>query len=667
MRKINHLKVWNFDLPPYDGTNKLDMSENCQINRLLKYEAGRLACINQLDHINNAQELKKFQYSLRKKIREKAAVSYDRSLPLDVRKYGRIQNDGFAIEKLIYCSRPGIYVTALLYIPDGSGKFPAVLQMHGHSPDGKFNRETTAFAVELAKSGFVCLCVDAIGTYERANECYTAEYHGNMQGGHLLNTGETLLGCQLTDNMRAVDLLASLDFVDKNRIGAAGASGGGNQTLYLSAMDERIAAAVPVVCTGSFQSYVYGVNCLCELLYDGLTFTEVTGVLALIAPRPLKIANALYDENHDFSPQEMLKSYHPVERIYWNLGYPQNIDFYIADRPHGLSDRMHQAALGHFRHFLKGEDNSNAVCLPECDVPDENVLKLFPNPLSRPEEVASIYDICLRKGDELHRKMLNTANFAAKKKSAELRRLLRFRQVPSKLTLKNYKAISGIQRFALTAGDHLIPFLYVPGTVPGKVNIILHPEGKAAVSDDVLEQAAISGASLLLPDIYGTGETAQENNSVGLHHQFFRQLLWIGRSLMGEWVFDAIALIHCAGRFLKANEITLTGIKECGMTAIFARIISNESVSVTTVDSPASLRFNGEKSDFPVSSSAEIRYGLSLSVPGILEWGDISLAQALCGGNVNNISPRRSDGTSLTNPESTCYLNEVELLNSKIV
>ena len=54
-------------------------------------------------------------------------------------------------------------------------------------------------------------------------------------------------------------------------------------------MDERIAAAMSVVSVGSFESYVYGMNCMCELLPDGLTFTEESGVLALIAPRSFSI------------------------------------------------------------------------------------------------------------------------------------------------------------------------------------------------------------------------------------------------------------------------------------------------------------------------------------------------------------------------------------------
>ena len=138
--EINKVKVWNFDLPPFprEGLFHLDMSEHCQVTRLLKWEASRLAHVNQLDLISTPEELKKFQKALRKKLWQKFGVVYDNKVPLDVRRFGKVQMPGYTIEKLIYQSRPGLYVTGLLYGPEGKGPFPAVLQMHGHNPEGKF-------------------------------------------------------------------------------------------------------------------------------------------------------------------------------------------------------------------------------------------------------------------------------------------------------------------------------------------------------------------------------------------------------------------------------------------------------------------------------------------------------------------------------------------------
>ncbi|MBP5182831.1 MAG: hypothetical protein J6331_07380, partial [Lentisphaeria bacterium] len=187
MNEYSNVKVFNFDLPPYprEGIFHLDMSEFCQVNRFLRWQAGRYAQICQLDEIKTLPELRKFQKALREKIWEKAGVRYDGKLPLDVQKFGTIKKDGYTITKLIYQSRPGIYVTGLLYVPEGKGPFPAVLQMHGHNPEGKFGENPQRMSLALVREGYVCLTVDAFGTYERAHDCYVKQGHGGFLGASL--------------------------------------------------------------------------------------------------------------------------------------------------------------------------------------------------------------------------------------------------------------------------------------------------------------------------------------------------------------------------------------------------------------------------------------------------------------------------------------------------
>ena len=145
--------------------------------------------------------------------------------------------------------------------------------MSGHSRNGRLG-STQSHGYTLALNGYVAITVDPWGAGERTTKYRLYVYHGANLGASLLNIGESLMGLQITDNMRAVDLLCSLPYVDPEKIGATGASGGGNQTMWLAAMDERIKAAVPVVSVGTFESYVMGHNCICETLPDGLTFTE---------------------------------------------------------------------------------------------------------------------------------------------------------------------------------------------------------------------------------------------------------------------------------------------------------------------------------------------------------------------------------------------------------
>ncbi len=671
--KIAETKVFNFDLPPYprEGIFHLDMSENCQINRLLKFEAGRLAHLNQLDVFEDAKQLKKFQRDLRRKLWEKMGVTYDGSIPLDVKKYGTLQKDGYSITRLIYQSQPGVYVTALLYVPDGKGPFPSVIQMHGHNPEGKFGVNPQSMSLGLVKSGYVCLTVDAFGTFERAYHCYEKQTHGGFQGAQILNIGETLLGLQVVDNMRGVDLLLSLPYVKKDRIGATGASGGGNQTMWLAAMDERISAVMPVVSVGSFESYIYGLNCICELLPDGLTFTEESGVLALIAPRPLRIANALYDCNHDFSVSQMLKTYHPVEKIYWNLGYKDRISFNVADRVHGFHDRQRESALGFFAQFLKGEGCGNPIPEPDYEIFPKEELYLFSDKKKRPDKVVTIPCYLKQKGMLLRKEYLSRKTIKRKKAVDELHEMLRLpEQAPA--TLHHYAAVKGIGRYAVEAGNHLIPFLTVPGKKTGKYKILLHPDGKKNITQDELEQAAKDGSTLILADLFGCGETCQENFTIGLHHQYFRQLLWIGHSLIGEWVADVLSLVRILKKEFHAEEITVTGLLEAGAAGVFANVFSREIDHAEAVNSPTSLLFDCSTisltADSPfVKYLPNAIYSLTLAIPGFLKWGDISLAAALGSGEVKFISPRSSDGTPLSKKAEKEFAAEIEKTKKKIL
>ncbi|MBO5760662.1 MAG: acetylxylan esterase [Lentisphaeria bacterium] len=675
MNAYSNVKVFDFDLPPYprEGIFHLDMSEFCQVNRFLRFQAGRLAQIHHLDEMKDLKTLKKFQKNLRQKIWEKTGVSYDNTLPLDVQKFGKIKKDGYTITKLIYQSRPGIYVTALLYMPDGKGPFPAVLQMHGHNPEGKFGTNPQNMSIALAKEGYICLTVDAFGTYERAHKCYEKQGHGGFLGAGLFTIGESLMGAQIVDNMRGVDLLMSMPEVIKDKIGATGASGGGNQTMWLSAMDERITAAMPIVSVGSFASYVYGLNCICELLPDGLTITEESGILALIAPRALRIGNAQYDCNHDFSVSEMLKTYHPVEKLYWNLGCPEKISYSVADRVHGLSDRMRQAVLGHFAQFLKGEGNGNALPEPDGVAPmPEEELYLFPDTSKRPDKVRTIQAHCRMVGEALRKEYLAKKSIKKKEALAELKNMLRLKELPGETLLYKYAEVKGVTRYALEVGDHLIPFLLKKGTKAGKYRIVTHPEGRTFLSDKDIEDAAKDGATLILPDLYGTGETAQPNHTIGLHHQFYRQLLWIGRSLAGEWVYDLLALTEILKKEFKAKDISLAGHLETGAAAIFANAFSGQISKVETIDSPASLLFDMGSVDFTAKSPfvkflPGLIYSLVLAIPGFLKWGDISLAAALGKGEVSHTRPRTWDGTLCSKKEAAAAAKEIEKVKKVLV
>src|SRR5687768_15132400 len=162
--------------------------------------------------------------------------------PVKAELSGRVERDGYSVEKCHLETLPGFKLTATLYRPLGKkGPFPAVANPHGHWKTGRFTDHAEASVpgrcINFAKMGMVAVAYDMVG-------------YGDLTPlGHKFGDvpwGVSLQGLQLWNSLKVVDFLCSLPEVDQTRIGVTGASGGGTQTFLLAAVDARIKAAVPV-------------------------------------------------------------------------------------------------------------------------------------------------------------------------------------------------------------------------------------------------------------------------------------------------------------------------------------------------------------------------------------------------------------------------------------
>ncbi|PYU63935.1 MAG: hypothetical protein DMG56_08070 [Acidobacteria bacterium] len=119
------------------------------------------------DGIHNERELLRTQDQARRKLLQMIGGLPAAKTDLQARVTGRIEMDGFSVEKLIFQSLPGVYVTALLYVPaDHSKKHPAVLVPAGHAADGKFHYQS--LSQRLAGRGYVVISWDPVGQGERS-------------------------------------------------------------------------------------------------------------------------------------------------------------------------------------------------------------------------------------------------------------------------------------------------------------------------------------------------------------------------------------------------------------------------------------------------------------------------------------------------------------------
>lgn len=98
----------------------------------------------------------------------------------------------------------------------------------------------------------------------------------------------------LTDAMNGITLLAGLSFVNEQRIGTMGHSYGGNTTLFLTALDERISFGCASGSACTYRNRIHndvGIEMASVIPKFNETY-EITDVVDCIAPRDFLIVSA---------------------------------------------------------------------------------------------------------------------------------------------------------------------------------------------------------------------------------------------------------------------------------------------------------------------------------------------------------------------------------------
>jgi hypothetical protein len=631
------------------------------INLQLKQQAALAFQRHQLPVTNQAWEQERAQ--LKATIMRKTGAVVDHSLPLNYKETGHAQLKGYTVKNIAFQTRPGVYATANLYVPDGKGPFPAVINSHGHWPDARMGEMVQATAHALALSGYVCLNIDAWGSGERTTVQGVAEYHGANLGASLMNIGTTLMGMQLTDNLRGVDLLCSLPVVDKAHIGATGASGGGNQTMWLAAMDERIKAAVPVVSVGTFESYIMNSNCVCELLPDGLTFTEEAGVLALVAPRALKICNALNDASKSFYPSEMLRSYKHTVPVFEQMGAADKLSYQLFNTTHGYWPEIRETMVGWFNLHLKGIGTGAPVKEPAFELLPVAKLLTYPTE-KRDTGVMSTAAYCEVQGHALHQNMLAAGTIDKTKLQQGLRDILRIQDPLTLKAIRKYGIAAGWERIVLeTTGGDLIPLLHraPQNKVKGYV-VVSHPKGKDSIPAALLETIIKTGQGVVLADLWGTGEHSSAtaiavDGSLPPFHTLARAALWLGKTVQGQWVNELDLITRVLKTQFNTGDVKMDGSREAGLAALFLATLGGNTTEVTLHQAPVSYVFD-ERQGIDL-------FSMAVHVPGLLQWGDVSLAAALSGKDILFADPVSISGQPITGSKLETYKNEFEDLRKR--
>jgi dienelactone hydrolase len=287
---------------------------------------------------------------------------------------GKVERPKFTVEKVVFQSMPGLYVTANLYIPKPApAKAPTVLYVCGH---GNVVKDGVSYGSKVyyqhhpawyAEHGFVSLIIDTLELGE-----IQGEHHGTYKKGmwwwHTL--GYTPAGVECWNAMRALDYLETRPEVDAKRIGVAGRSGGGAYSWWISATDERIACAVPVAgiadlrahlsegYPGRLEKGVIAGHCDCMFMTNTYRW-DFSKVAALVAPRPLLLGNSDADDIFPVAGYRRLAD--KVRKIYELYGEGAKFQLLETKGKHEDTPELQRGEYRWMCKWLKGEDTEVTI------------------------------------------------------------------------------------------------------------------------------------------------------------------------------------------------------------------------------------------------------------------------------------------------------------------
>lgn len=339
------------------------------------------------DGIRTEADLVRLQNELRTKLLAMLGGLPSARTPLHPQITGRIAMDGFHIEKLIFESLPGVYVTALLYVPDDSNKdqggvqknrHPAVLVPAGHAENGKAHYQS--LCQRLVQRGYVVISWDPVGQGERSQFWDTKSGKSRynricaehaVMGNLAYLAGTNLARWEIWDGLRAFDYLLTRPEVDPDRINITGTSGGGFQAIHIAALEPRIKVAAPSCYITALPMRVHNrifqdpdsdpEQDLYGMISNGV---DNAGLLLLMYPRPVFISAATLD----FFPVEgARRSFHEASRLYRRFNHADRIAMAESYNGHQYSDENQEAAFEFLDHFNGLADRRTLAPVKELD------------------------------------------------------------------------------------------------------------------------------------------------------------------------------------------------------------------------------------------------------------------------------------------------------------
>ena len=577
--------------------------------------------------------------------------------PLNPVVHGKVEGDGFTVEKVYFESAPGFFVTGSLWKPKViKGKVPGVMFAHGHwqdarlalSDDEAVRKEIAAggerferggksifqsLCIQLARMGCVVWQWDMLSDSDsiqfsreivhkfakqrpEANKTENWGLYSPQAESHL----QSIMGLQTWNAVRGLDFLLSLPEVDPERTAITGASGGGTQTMLLAAIDDRIKLSFPcVMVSTSMQG-----GCTCEnasLLRIGTGNVEFAG---LFAPKPQGMNTA-----NDWTKELSTKGFPDLQKLYTTFGKKDNVMLQRGEHfPHNYN-AVTRSAFYTFvnKHFNLGQPSP--------------VIERDYEPLTKDKLTVWDDKHPAPKADdhEFERRLLKWfTDDADKQLRAADPQLLR--QAVEVVIGRSYDKAGDIEltlKDKQDRGDHLemagtltnktygeelsVTWLY-PKQWNGRAVVWLGDNGKSALQDADVKKLVASGAAVLGVDLLMQGgDPVKQTAVVKNPREFAGYTHGYNHALFAQRTHDVLSIVSFlrnakVGSHPNPETVCLAGFgTQTGPIVVAARALAGEAVDRAASDT-GGFRF-GKVLDYrdPMFLPGGAKY---LDLPGMI-------------------------------------------------
>jgi len=534
---------------------------------------------------------------------------------------------GYRIRKLRYEALPGLWIPALLYEPEKlDGKVPVSLAVNGHDRNGKQAPYKQIRCINMAQRGMIVLNVEWLGMGQLNTPGY-----GHYRMNQLDLCGTSGLAPFYLNMSRGLDVLLAHKHADPQRVAVSGLSGGGWQTIFISALDTRVTLANPVAGYSSFLTRVRHLKDLGDSEQtpsDLAAYADYNHLTAMMAPRATLLTYNAKDQccfEAGYALPPLLQAAEPMFKLF---GKEKSLRSHVNHDPgdHNFEKDNRQALyrmLG--EHFFAGNPKyspDEIACAEQVKTKDELAVEL-------PAGNADFSTLAqgLAKDLPRHAALPGDKAGAAKwqqERRQQLRQLVKAKDYSVKAEKMESQAQDGVQvtHWKLRVGDSwTVPAVELVRGQPKGTTLLVADAGRKSLAAET-ERLLTAGQRVLAVDPFYFGESKVEQKDF----LFAMLVAAVGERPLGLQASQLTAIARWLQTEQQAGPVTLTAVGP--RTSVIALVAGGlEEKAIARVELHGAL---GSLKELLEQNKAVNEWPEQFCF-GLLEAFDLKQLAALCG------------------------------------